>query len=128
MQLHDFSFDGFDLSGEMLKVLEDKGRKDIYRSVFKQDLTQVPWAVASKSYDCTVCSGVLIYVNEPDVLEEFVRVTKKGGHCCIMFREDGYSTYEEKDEQLQAAGKWKLISKSAPERNFPSAPADSPSG
>merc|ERR1719446_706628 len=103
----------------MLKILEDKGRKDIYRSVFKQDLTQVPWAVESKSYDCTVCSGVLIYVNEPDVLEEFVRVTKKGGHCCIMFRTDGYPVFEGKDKQMRAEGRWRLVTKSAPVMNFP---------
>jgi len=123
----DFCFDGMDLSEEMLQTLRSKGRANIYKSIIKHDLSEMPWPLESKAYDCTVCNGVLIYIKEPKVLEEFVRVTKKAGHCCIMFRDDGYPEFEEKDNQMRAEGQWQLVSKSEPQLNFPDAPEDSPS-
>ena len=51
-------------------------------------------------------------------LDEFVRVTKKGGHICLMFRHDGYPTYQAKVESLIASGAWELVDKSESMRNF----------
>lgn len=121
------SFDGIELSGGMLEVLKQSAHGDLYKSTFKHDLSQMPWPFAKNSYDCTICNGVLIYVEIPDILDEFVRVTKKGGHCCIMFRNDGYPVFEEKDMQIRADGRWRLVEKSEPAMNFPDAPMDSPS-
>jgi ubiquinone/menaquinone biosynthesis C-methylase UbiE len=72
-----------------------------------------------------MCNGVLIYVDDPTCLEEFVRVTKPGGVCVIMFRHDGYPDYEAKDMALRAAGKWELIHKSPDMRNFDTVEYDS---
>merc|ERR1719409_218885 len=111
----------------MLQILQTKGRGNIYKSAMKHDLSEMPWPVESKAYDCTVCNGVLIYVNNPEVLDEFVRVTKKGGYCCIMFRDDGYPVYEERDNQMRAEGQWRLVSKTEPAMNFPNAAEGDPS-
>merc|ERR1712087_549383 len=118
--------DGSDISQEMFNALKNKGRMNIYRDLKKHDLSTVPWPFESKAYDCTLCNGVLIYVRKPAVLEEFVRVTKKGGHCCIMFRDDGYPVYESYDKKLRSEGKWKLVSATAPSQNFESSPRGSP--
>jgi hypothetical protein len=54
-------------------------------------------------------------------LDEFVRVTKKGGHICLMFRHDGYPTYRSKVESLIESGAWELVHKSQSKRNFAAA-------
>jgi ubiquinone/menaquinone biosynthesis C-methylase UbiE len=65
-----------------------------------------------------MCNGVLIYVDDPACLDEFVRVTKPGGICVLMFRHDGYPTFRAKDEELRRAGKWELVHKTKDQRNF----------
>lgn len=60
-------------------------------------MAECPWPVDSASIDVCMCNGVLIYVDDPSCLDEFVRVTKIGGYCVLMFRHDGYPTYAEKD-------------------------------
>mmetsp|Transcript_12277 Transcript_12277/g.44766 ORF Transcript_12277/g.44766 Transcript_12277/m.44766 type:complete len:230 (-) Transcript_12277:1606-2295(-) len=113
---------GFDLTKEMLdalaaKMKEPEGPK--YERVDQHDLSVLPWPYEDNSVDACVCNGVLIYVSDPANLDEFVRVTKPGGHCVIMFRHDGYTeAYKAKDAALRAAGKWELISKTDDRVNF----------
>lgn len=108
-------FDGMDLSPKMLENLVKKG---IYNDVKAHDMTQYPWPFPSNHYDGSMCNGVLIYVNDPNCLEEFVRVVKPGGFCVIMFRHDGYPSFEKKDLDMRAAGKWELVHKTPDMRNF----------
>lgn len=109
-------FDGMDLSPGMLKHLVKKG---IYTDVKAHDMMKYPWPFQSNRYDGSMCNGVLIYVDDPNCLDEFVRVMKPGGICVIMFRHDGYTDeYKAKDEALRAAGKWELIHKTPDMRNF----------
>ena len=114
--------DGMDLSPKMLQQLVKKG---IYQEVKAHNMTTYPWPFESDKYDGLMCNGVLIYVDDPTCLEEFVRVTKPGGVCVIMFRHDGYPDYEAKDMALRAAGKWELIHKSPDMRNFDTVEYDS---
>lgn len=109
------NFDGMDLSPKMLEHLVKKG---IYNEVKAHDMMKYPWPFPSNKYDGLMCNGVLIYVDDPDCLDEFVRVMKPGGICVIMFRHDGYPNYEKKDAELRAAGKWELIHKTPDSRNF----------
>jgi ubiquinone/menaquinone biosynthesis C-methylase UbiE len=108
-------FDAMDLSPGMLKHLVKKG---IYDKVHAHDMSKYPWPFPSNTYDGSMCNGVLIYVDDPDCLDEFVRVTKPGGICVIMFRHDGYPDYEAKDMQLRREGKWELVHKTPDQRNF----------
>ena len=114
--------DAMDLSPKMLQQLVKKG---IYQEVKAHNMTTYPWPFESDKYDGLMCNGVLIYVDDPNCLEEFVRVTKPGGVCVIMFRHDGYPDYEAKDMALRAAGKWELIHKSPDMRNFDTVEYDS---
>merc|ERR1712226_245136 len=99
--------------GELAKA------KGLYDAITKLDMSVLPWAdLPSDSYDVVACNGVLIYVDEVNCLDEFLRVTKQGGHICLMFRHDGYPTYQAKVEALIAAGKWELAHKSDSLRNF----------
>ena len=109
------NFDGMDLSPGMLKHLVKKG---IYNKVEAWDMMKYPWPFQSNTYDGSMCNGVLIYVDDPNCLDEFVRVMKPGGICVIMFRHDGYPDYEAKDKELRAAGKWELVHKTPDQRNF----------
>ena len=108
-------FDAMDLSPGMLKHLVKKG---IYDKVHAHDMSKYPWPFPSNTYDGSMCNGVLIYVDDPDCLDEFVRVMKPGGICVIMFRHDGYPDYEAKDMQLRREGKWELVHKTPDQRNF----------
>ena len=108
-------FDAMDLSPSMLKHLVKKG---IYNKVHAHDMSKYPWPFPSNSYDGSMCNGVLIYVDDPNCLDEFVRVMKPGGICVIMFRHDGYPDYEAKDMQLRREGKWELVHKTPDQRNF----------
>lgn len=108
-------FDAMDLTPGMLKHLVKKG---IYENVHAHDMTKYPWPFPSNTYDGSMCNGVLIYVDDPNCLDEFVRVMKPGGICVIMFRHDGYPDYEAKDMQLRREGKWELVHKTPDQRNF----------
>jgi len=124
--LADCSMDGMDASKGMLDVLQ-AAPESVYESVWQHNMLQMPWPPESKAYDSVVCSGVLIYINDPEVLEEFARVTKKGGHCSLMFRTDCYHVFKAKADQMVAEGRWALDSSSEPQKNFPNAPESSPS-
>ena len=108
-------FDAMDLSPGMLKHLVKKG---IYDKVETHDMSKYPWPFPSNKYDGSMCNGVLIYVDDPNCLDEFVRVMKPGGICVIMFRHDGYPDYEAKDLSLRRLGKWELVHKTPDQRNF----------
>eukprot|EP00930_Biecheleria_cincta_P093445 TRINITY_DN83825_c0_g1_i1.p1 TRINITY_DN83825_c0_g1~~TRINITY_DN83825_c0_g1_i1.p1 ORF type:complete len:210 (-),score=45.08 TRINITY_DN83825_c0_g1_i1:229-858(-) len=111
------TFDAMDLSPKMLEHLVKKG---IYNKVEAWNMMEYPWPFPANHYDGSMCNGVLIYVDDPECLEEFVRITKPGGICVIMFRHDGYPMYEKKDMELRARGAWELLHKTGDARNFQS--------
>ena len=78
--------DAMDLTPGMLKHLKNKG---MYGDAKAHDVMKVPWPWKSNEYDGVMCNGVLIYVDDPACLDEFVRVTKPGGICVLMFRRTG---------------------------------------
>merc|ERR1712216_639848 len=86
-------FDAMDLSPGMLKHLVKKG---IYDKVHAHDMSKYPWPFPSNTYDGSMCNGVLIYVDDPNCLDEFVRVMKPGGICVIMSATTGTLTTRRK--------------------------------
>eukprot|EP01025_Chloroclados_australasicus_P056014 TRINITY_DN6881_c0_g1_i4.p1 TRINITY_DN6881_c0_g1~~TRINITY_DN6881_c0_g1_i4.p1 ORF type:complete len:717 (+),score=45.89 TRINITY_DN6881_c0_g1_i4:189-2339(+) len=115
---------GLDMSTKMLDIAAKKGK---YEQLVRQDICVYPWPVDTASVDACMCNGVLIYVDDPDCLDEFVRVTRVGGHVVLMFRHDGYPVFAEKDQSLRANGKWQLVSKTQDYRNFISVSKNDPS-
>eukprot|EP01026_Neomeris_dumetosa_P033130 TRINITY_DN2636_c0_g2_i1.p1 TRINITY_DN2636_c0_g2~~TRINITY_DN2636_c0_g2_i1.p1 ORF type:complete len:281 (-),score=32.46 TRINITY_DN2636_c0_g2_i1:289-1020(-) len=118
------TFIGTDLSSQMLSLA---ARKNNYQQLIQQNCGELPWPVDSASVDACMCNGVLIYVDNADCLDEFVRVTKVGGYCVLMFRHDGYPKYAAKDMELRKSGKWQLVSKSEDCKNFQCTTDDDPS-
>eukprot|EP01024_Parvocaulis_polyphysoides_P061057 TRINITY_DN6723_c0_g3_i1.p1 TRINITY_DN6723_c0_g3~~TRINITY_DN6723_c0_g3_i1.p1 ORF type:complete len:283 (-),score=53.58 TRINITY_DN6723_c0_g3_i1:421-1269(-) len=118
------SFIGMDMSTKMLDIAAKKGS---YEQLIRQDICNCPWPVDAASVDACMCNGVLIYVDDPDCLDEFVRVTRVGGYVVLMFRHDGYPVFAEKDQSLRASGKWQLVNKSQDYRNFKTVSQDDPS-
>jgi len=117
-QKHGISFGsstGCDLCHAMIDHAKEKG---LYNHLQRLNMNELPWDLPSEKFDVVTCNGVLIYVENTDCLDEFLRVTKKGGHMCIMFRHDGYKTYQAKVEKLIADGKWELVHKSESQANF----------
>jgi len=115
---------GCDMSNGMMQLAKEKG---LYTELMRLDMNVLPWEMPSDTYDIVTCNGVLIYVENVDCLEEIVRVTKPGGHMCLMFRHDGYLTYQAKVEKLTADGKWELVHKTDSEANFTKAESKSAS-
>ena len=71
-----------------------------------------------------VHAGVIIYLSCPDVLEEYVRVTKPQGHILLMIREDQDKAWTIKREAMVNAGLWKLSEVTETLPNFPQNPEE----
>lgn len=113
-------FHGIDLTQQMLNVAQRLGYYDTLR---QWSVSNLPWPVHDDSKDMAACNGVLIYV-PPDVnvLNEFIRVVKPGGHIVLMFRNDNISDWQPHIDFLERNGKWKLVEVSESRDNFPGSP------
>jgi SAM-dependent methyltransferase len=60
-------------------------------------------------------------VLDPQALDELVRVTKPGGTIVFSMRTDYYSEggFDVRQAALEAAGKWRLLERSAPFQAMP---------
>ena len=63
----------------------------------------------------------------PESFDELVRVTKPGGHLVFTVTEPAYHEggFKEKQEALDADGRWKLVEVTKPYRVLPGAPDES---
>ena len=116
---NDIVIDGMDLTQEMLDILE-KERGDIYNEVLQHDITETPWPFETDKYDLSVCNGVLVYVkdNIEECLNEFIRVTKPGGHCLLMLRHDCLNEFSHSIYQLITDKKWEIAEITDTRYNF----------
>ena len=112
------NIDGMDLTQEMLDILE-KERGDLYNEVHQHDMTETPWPFADDKYDLSVCNGVLVYVKDNgECLDEFIRVTKSGGYCLLMLRNDALPEFSSKIYQLITDKKWQVAEITDTRYNF----------
>lgn len=112
---------GMDQASEMLKQAHKTGA---YTSTLQHDIQTSPWPIEPNWADLVVCNGVIIYLDMPEVLDEFVRVTKPHGHILIMIREDQDQTWTAKREAMVASGQWKLSDVTNAFPNFPQNPEE----
>ncbi len=99
---------GIDISTAMLAEARKKG---VYREL-RQMVLGEPLDFETDSFDAVVSVGVLNPSHVPaSTLNEFVRVTKAGGHVIFTqitgVREDG--GFGAKQLELETAGLWKLV-------------------
>jgi len=97
-----------DLSSGML---EEARKKNVYRE-FHQMMMGEPLNYATDSFDAVISVGVLTVGHAPaSSFDELIRITRPGGHIVFSLRPDVYrdSGFKEKQDALEASGKWKLV-------------------
>ncbi len=97
-----------DLSEGMLDVARSKNVYSDFHQMVMGETLDYP----TDSFDAVVSVGVLTVGHAPaSSLDELVRVTQPGGHIVFSLRPDLYETggFKEKQSELEAQGKWKLV-------------------
>ena len=92
-------------------MLNEARKKNAY-SEFHQMVMGGPLDFPTGSFDAVISVGVLTVGHAPaSSLDELVRITKTGGHIVFSIRPDVYrdSGFKEKQNDLEAQGKWKLV-------------------
>ena len=112
-----------DMSPGMLATAKEKGvYKDFVIGELGKDL---PFETGS--FAGTTCVGVFTYGHAmPESLDELIRVTKPGGSVVFSIRTDYYvdGGFDVKQAALEAAGKWRLLERSAPFQAMPNGEPD----
>ncbi|MFC2021410.1 class I SAM-dependent DNA methyltransferase [Chloroflexota bacterium] len=106
-------------------MLEEAAKKDAY-SEFNQMVMGEHLDFPSDSFDAMISVGVMTVGHAPaSSLDELVRVTKPGGYLVYSLRPDVYrdNGFKEKQDTLEADGKWKFVEVS---EEFPSLPKGEP--
>ncbi len=112
-----------DLSSGML---EEARKKNVYRE-FHQMMMGGPLDYATDSFDAVISVGVLTEGHAPaSSLDELIRITRPGGYIVFSLRPDVYrdNGFKEKQNALEADGKWKLVEVSEEFRHLPKGKAD----
>ena len=92
-------------------MLEESRKKGVYRE-YNQMVMGEPLNYATDSFDAVISVGVLTVGHAPaSSLDELIRITRPGGHIVFSLRPDIYrdSGFKEKQDALQAEGKWRLV-------------------
>ena len=91
-------------------MLEEAKKKNAYRE-FHQMVMGEPLGYETGAFDAVVSIGVLTVGHAPtSSFDELVRVTRPGGYIVFSLRPDVYrdSCFKQKQDSLEAEGKWKL--------------------
>ena len=92
-------------------MLEEAKKKNAYRE-FHQMVMGETLDYATDSFDAVISIGVLTIGHAPaSSFDEFIRITRTGGYIVFSLRPDVYrdSGFKEKQDALEAEGKWKLV-------------------
>ena len=101
------NFHGVDLSQKLLDTIPN----GLYKKLDKADLNQ-PITKEDNFYDAVMCVGTFTFAHvKANALDEFVRITKKGGLICFTINEGIYKEYgfDKKIMKLKNQGMWKQI-------------------
>ena len=101
------NFHGADLSQKLL----DSIPKDLYKNLNKVDLNQ-KIDIKDNFYGATMCVGTFTFGHvKPNALDEFIRITKKGGFICFTINEGIHEEYgfDKKIKELSNNNKFKKI-------------------
>jgi SAM-dependent methyltransferase len=108
---------GSDLSPAMLELADTLS---VYQNLYEHDLAN-PLPEADNTYNAVICFGSLGPGHAPaDCLDEFVRVTRSGGHVVFNTRAETYAKQDLKNkvEEIEATGKWLLAERSPIFRSY----------
>ena len=110
---------GVDISPKLLAIA---ATRRCYAETQEVDMSQ-PLPFASGSFGIVSCTGVLTYLEpESGVLQEFVRVCKRGGLVCFTNRTDKMEKWAAVTQQLVDATVWEKVHVAAPLPYLPGNP------
>jgi len=92
-------------------MLEEARKKYVYRQLFRMVMGE-KLDFDTDSFDAVICVGTLTLGHAPaSSLNELVRITKPTGHIVYTLRPDIYKEkrFKEIHNELESAGKWKLV-------------------
>ena len=98
------NFHGADLSQKLLSTIPS----NLYKKLLKSDLNE-PINLNDDTYDAIFCVGTFTYGHvRPNALDEFIRITKKGGLICFTINEGIYGDYgfDKKIDDLKNQNFW----------------------
>ena len=101
------NFHGADLSQKLLSTIPS----NLYKKLFKSDLNQ-SINLEDNTYDAIFCVGTFTFGHvKPNALDEFLRITKKGGLICFTINEGIYKDYgfDKKIQELNKTNLWNEI-------------------
>ena len=81
---------------------------NLYKKLLKSDLNE-PINLKDDTYDAIFCVGTFTFGHvRPNALDEFIRITKKGGLICFTINEGIYSDYgfDKKIDDLKNRNFW----------------------
>ncbi|MEJ2739351.1 MAG: class I SAM-dependent methyltransferase [Dehalococcoidia bacterium] len=92
-------------------MLNEARKKNAYCEFHRMVMGE-PLGFPTGSFDAVISVGVLTVGHAPaGSLDELVRITRPGGHVVFSLRPDVYkdSGFKDKQDELEAQGKWKLV-------------------
>ena len=95
-------------------MLEEASTKNLYQDLHRMVMGE-HLDFPTDSFTAVISVGVFTVGHAPvGSFDELVRVTKPGGYIVFTLRPDLYEEgeFKEKQEALEAEGKWKLVEKS----------------
>ena len=101
------NFHGADLSQKLLNTIPS----NLYKKLLKTDLNK-PINLKDNAYDAIFCVGTFTFGHvKPNALDEFIRITKKGGLICFTINEGIYKDYgfDKKIQELNKTNLWSEI-------------------
>ena len=118
----DGPIDGIDLSPASV---ERARRRGLYRRLAVADMQELPLALDADAYDATFCIGVMTYIPDgEDLLREFARVTRAGGHVLFSQRQDLFAerSFDELLRRLDESGVCETLEVTPPRPYLPANP------
>ena len=106
-------------------MLDEARKKGIYQEFHRMVMGET-LGFGAGAFDAVVSVGVLTVGHAPaSSLDELVRITRAGGHLVFSLRPAVYlaSGFQEEQEALAAAGKWRLVEEG---EKFPPLPKGEP--
>ncbi len=101
------NFHGADLSQKLLNTIP----LNLYKKLLRTDLNK-PINSKDDTYDAIFCVGTFTFGHvKPNALDEFLRITKKGGLICFTINEGIYKDYgfDKKIQELNKTNLWSEV-------------------
>jgi SAM-dependent methyltransferase len=104
-------FHGCDLSPGNLEVCKSKTSIPFAVDGLKEvNMIEYPWPYTTGQFDVVVCVGCFAHLKRnPEMLQEFARITKTGGYILLGHRNDTYPSFQQVDQKLLREGVYQLI-------------------